>query len=332
MIWITFLVSAAMIVAAGIRLTIYADKLSEYIKVGKVWIGVILLGLVTSLPEAVTSLIAVVNLQAPNLAVGNLVGSNNFNPMLLVVMDMVYRKGSVTSAIHPKASHRVSAIYAMMLTGVVMLEILRGQQVALPHIGPFSVGGLVLITLYVIGMMRIKTLSDVEHQPEEAETDQGVRVSLPVIWLNLFISAVVVVGGAMLLANTADVIAVQTGLGRTFVGSIFLALVTSLPEMVVTLSAMRLGSFDLAVGNIFGSNMTNIFIVVLCGLFFSNVPMLSVVSPSHVLTGGISLLLSAIILIGIHTKQKWTLWSMGWNSWLMLIVFLAGTGWLYQMR
>ena len=88
------------------------------------------------------------------------------------------------------------------------------------------------------------------------------------------------------LAQSADEIALQTGLGRTFVGSIFLALVTSLPEMVVSLSALKMGAFDLAIGNIFGSNMTNMFIVFF--VFLSPIlrgPILYDVGSTHIVDG-----------------------------------------------
>ena len=86
MAWITFIVSAAGIVYAGVLLTKYADILSDRLHLGKTWVGIVLLGFVTSLPEAITSLISVVSLTADDLAIGNLFGSNNFNPMLICLI------------------------------------------------------------------------------------------------------------------------------------------------------------------------------------------------------------------------------------------------------
>jgi len=108
--WIEFTVGATLIIIAGIKLTRYADVISDRLSLGKVWIGIVILGLVTSLPEAITSLVSIISLSAYDLAIGNLVGSNNFNPMLLVVMDIIYRKGPVTNAISPDKSHRVSTM------------------------------------------------------------------------------------------------------------------------------------------------------------------------------------------------------------------------------
>jgi cation:H+ antiporter len=152
------------------------------------------------------------------------------------------------------------------------------------------------------------------------------------VWAGLIISAVLVVGGAMWLARSADTIAVETGLGETFVGSIFLAIVTSLPEMVVSLSALQMGSLDMAIGNIFGSNMANMFIVFLCGLFHRGGPLLGAVVPTHMFTAALSMLLVHIAMKGIAMRNKKTFFGLGWDSIIMLLVFFFGTLYLYRVR
>ena len=113
MCWIQFIISSVFIVFSGIKLTKYADIISDRLGWGKVWIGVLLLGLVTSLPEAITSFASIVYLQADNLAIGNLLGSNTFNPMIIVVLDILYRGGSVTNAVKTNRSHDISAVFAV---------------------------------------------------------------------------------------------------------------------------------------------------------------------------------------------------------------------------
>jgi len=334
MYWFEFFISAAIIIFAGIRLTIYADKLSDELQLGKVWVGIVLLGLVTSLPEAIASLTAIVSLHANDLAIGNLLGSNNFNPMLIVVMDVMYRRGSVTNAVHPDLSHKVSARFAMFLAFLVIADIIFNAAFPAFHVGRLSVGGALIALFYFIGMRRLAGLNGGGQVSVISGQEQATKRSttLTRIWIELLVSALLVVVGAMFLAKSADMIALHTGLGRTFVGSIFLALVTSLPEMVVSLSALKLGALDLAIGNIFGSNMTNMFIVFICGLFHRGGPVLGAVSRTHMATAALSILLTYVAIKGIFTRDKKTVLGVGWDSVIMVILFIIGTGILYQLR
>ncbi|MBU0469495.1 MAG: hypothetical protein KKD07_07240 [Candidatus Omnitrophica bacterium] len=333
MYWIQFLISAVFIVLAGIRLTDYADKLSEQSNIGKAWIGIILLGLVTSLPEAIVSLTSVISLKANNMAIGNLLGSNNFNPMLIVVMDIFYRKGSITNDIGTNKSHDISGSFAIILTLVVVGEILLGMHGFIFRVASLSYGSILIAVLYFAGMRSLSSIDSGRSQYSEKDPikAQDCTISAFKIWINLVLSAVVVVVAAMWLAQSADVIADKTGLGRTFVGSIFLAIVTSLPEMVVSLSALRLGSFDMAIGNIFGSNMTNLFVVPICDIFYKGA-ILSSVNSVHILTASVSIILVVIACLGIKIKHKRTVLGLGWDSILMLLIFTIGNIFLYRMR
>lgn len=321
-IWLKFLISAVVIVIAGIRLTESVDQLSDCLQIGKVWIGVVLLGFITSLPELITSLAAVISLHAGDLAVGNILGSNNFNPMLLVVMDAFYRKGSITNVIHVQRSHKASAYFAVLLTAGVIFGIIFKS-------------GLVVSVLIVLGYfagMRYLAKIEKENGIEGESLIPKENYSLAKIYFKIGISAVAVIGASIFLASSADALANQTGLGRTFVGSIFLALVTSLPEMVISLSALKLGAFDLAVGNIFGSNMTNIFIIPICEVFYRRGDILKEVSSTHIFTALLSIVLTGIVMAGIHFKNKKTFLGLGIDSYLMLGLFIVGTKVLYNLR
>lgn len=330
--WMTFLISAVVIVFAGIQLTKCADILSDRFHWGKTWIGIVLLGFVTSLPEAITSLASVISINADDLAVGNILGSNNFNPLLIVLMDFAYRKGAVTNDISYKKVHVFSAVFAVVLTGIVIAEIgLGGLGISLTRIGPFSLGTFSVGILYFVFIYKLSRVSD-EDNEDLLEVGAESQEPTYLIFVKLFFSIAFVVGGAIFLANSADMLAETTGLGRTFVGSIFLAIATSLPEVVVTLAALKLGQLDLAIGNIFGSNMTNVFILSLCELFHKGAPILSRVSCTHIFTGAMSIVLVTIAMAGIRFKGKKKILFAGIDSWIMLILFILGTGLLYQFR
>lgn len=334
MYWLQFSVSAVVIVIAGIRLTHFADQLSAKLNLGKVWIGIVLLGLVTSLPEAVTSLIAVITLKADDLALGNLVGSNNFNPLLIIVLDVMYRRGSVTNAIEATKSHLYSSFFAVALTSIIILEIFLNFYIPIERfsVGYISIGTILVILIYFLGMKYLSTLGSAPEDEETSQMRKGEGSSLKSIWLNVIVCAFFIVVGAIWLTQSADVIADKTGLGRTFIGSILLAFVTSLPEMVVTISALKMGALDLAIGNIFGSNMTNMFIVSVCSVFHPSSPFLGGVSIKHVFTANLSILLTLILIRGIHLKNKRSFYGIGWDSLLIFIFFILGMGFLYFWR
>jgi len=330
MLYLKFIISAAVIVVAGIKLTIYADILSNRLGLGKVWIGVILLGFVTSMPEAVASLAAVISLGANDLAVGNITGSINFNIILIVLMDLLFREGSVTNKIKYNRSNLMPVNFAVLLTGIIIAEILLGAKTDIPTFLGISYGSLLILILYVVGIKEIKRSS------VNLNILKGIKnasqLSLGKIYTILFMSAFFVVAGALLLTRAADAIAVSTGLGRTFIGTTLLAFVTSLPEMVVTISALKIGSFDMAMGNIFGSNMTNIFIIFLCDVFYRKGALLATVSKTHLIPAVLSIFLTSIAVLGIKDKEKGAILGLGWDSWFLAIFFTGGMSLLYFIK
>jgi len=333
MVYLQFFLSTAVIVAGGVRLTRYADILSDRLKLGKVWIGMILLGLVTSLPEAVASLTAVISLSANDLAVGNMFGSNNMNILLIVIMDILYRRGSVTDDVHDSPSRTLPIVFAAGMTMVFILEIVFAGGRRIPEIFYLSPGSLAVFFGYLAGMKYLAGIARSDYASFVAPVEPTAReLSLKTIYLNLFLSAALVVGATVLLTEASDQIALTTGLGRTFIGTMLLALVTSLPEMVVTISALRLASLDLAVGNIFGSNMINLFIISLSDFCYRPGALLASVRPIHLLTCFIGLSLTLTVLAGIRMKNKPTWFNLGWDSWLSGIIFVLGSTALFVLR
>ncbi len=313
-------------------MTTYADILSERLNVGKVWIGIVLLGIITSLPEAVSSLTAAVFLNAPDLAVGNMVGSNNFNLCLILVMDIVYRQGAVTNRIHFIPANVYPAVFSLTLVFLIISEIWLGPQ-RMITVGFLGLASVLVFPGYFVFMKILSRNQGGEAPPSGAgETPRVSSVSMTQVILNLAGSALLVVVGAVWLANTADTIAEVTNLGRTFVGTFFLALVTSLPEMVVTISAVKLGALDLAVGNIFGSNMSNMFIISVCDLFYWKGPLLAMVSARHLITAFSSVLLTLVALAGMRSGRKRTWAGVGWDSWTIGFFFLLSMVIMYQLR
>lgn len=330
MLWIEFFLSAAAIVFAGSRLTTYADIVSDRLDAGKVWIGVLVLGLVTSLPEAVTTVMAVFRLDANDLAVGNIVGSNNFNPVMLVVLDVVYRQGSITDRISFNREHSLPIFFSVFLMVIFMAEMFLAGLIELPQIFGAGIGSWLICGVYFFGMHNISKYKEADVEEFTKNLPES-RHPLWQIYLRLGLSAGVVVLAAMWLTESAEEIARMTGLGQTFVGTLFLAVVTSMPELVVTVTALKMGAVDLAVGNIFGSNMTNVFILFLCDLVYSPGSLYQDASRAHLWTGFLSLILTAVAAYGMQNKKKRVFWGVGSDAIIISICFVLGFWVLYYI-
>jgi cation:H+ antiporter len=142
----------------------------------------------------------------------------------------------------------------------------------------------------------------------------------------------VVIIAAIFLPKIGEGIAETTGLGQTFVGNIFIALSTSLPEVVVSISAVKMGAIDLAVGNLFGSNIFNIFILVLDDMFFVKGPILSFVNANHIISALSAILMTAIAIIGLTYRAEKKTLLLAWDSVGILLVYIANIMLLYMLR
>ncbi|MFY9624488.1 MAG: hypothetical protein WAJ91_08900, partial [Rhodoplanes sp.] len=115
--WSQFLVCAIAIAIAGYQLARYGDVIAEKSKLGRTWVGVIMVATVTSLPELATGISSVTLADAPNIAVGNALGACVLNLVLLAFLDFLYRE----MPIYQKASsgHILSAGFSIILLGLV---------------------------------------------------------------------------------------------------------------------------------------------------------------------------------------------------------------------
>ncbi len=309
MAWLQFIVSAVLIIIAGARLTGSAEALGKNWGLGSGWAGVLLLPLATSLPELVTSLRAAA-IQAPDLAVGNLLGSNLFNIAIIALVDILQGKGSLLYRV------RQGHILAASLGIVLMVVVALGIILPFPTIG---VGWFGLDTLIICGsyLFAARLLTTYEKQHLSPEDVQFRQLSTRRAVIHFLLAALVILAAGITLTDAADVIALETGLGRTFVGSIMLAAATSLPEVVTTTTAVRLGKLDMALGNIFGANIFNMFILFIVDVFYVDGFLLQDIAIDHLLTILMGILLTGVAIAGlIYRSQK----SVGWIGFDALII------------
>jgi cation:H+ antiporter len=156
---------------------------------------------------------------------------------------------------------------------------------------------------------------------EENEEDYS-HTSLQKGIIGFIISGIIIVFSGRILANTGNEIAIITGLGSSFVGSFLIAITTSLPELVATFTAAKMGAFDMAIGNILGANVMNILIIFLTDLFYVGNPVLSSISIENGITGLFGICLSAIAIIGIIYRSKKSVFTLGYDSWAIVIGYI----------
>jgi cation:H+ antiporter len=316
---IGFVFCAALITFSGTQLSKQGDRLAELTGLSKAWIGLVLMATVTSLPELVTGLSSVVIVKAPDLATGNVLGSCAFNLLILSLLDLFVKK-PITSLV--QTSHIVSGAFSIILLAIAGAAIAFDFDFfRLLWISPLSI---VLIIVYVIAM-RAVFLYEKTHPAELEKADSrsernsnSIRKALGVYSLH----ALVVVFAALFLPYFGENIADRFGITETFFGTVFLAITTSLPEVVVSISALRLGALDMAMGNLLGSNVFNIAILALLDFFYISGPLYPAVSGSHTFSIFSSIVMTAIVALGLVIRPDKKRWHLSLDGWLILIIYL----------
>jgi cation:H+ antiporter len=326
-----FALAALVVVVAGIFLTRYADALADLTGFGRLLIGSILLAGATSLPELVVD-ISAVRLGAADLAVGDLMGSSLFNLLILAVIDLLHRtRGKMFS--HAASAHALSATVSIALAVLCAMGILLRNHlgsVAFLGVGPFP---LAIVVGYALGYRMIfldQRIAATQSESQDVLMPAN-NTTLRGALLGFGIAATVIVITGPFLAESAEQIAELSGLGRTFVGTTLVALCTSLPELVATLTAVRMGAFDLAAGNIFGSNAFNMVLLLPLDLVHSG-SLLVDVSPSHVLTGLATILVTSVAVMGLLYRVEQRKHFVEPDAGLIILLIVMALVGLYYLR
>jgi cation:H+ antiporter len=260
---------AAVVAVAGTFLARSADQIAEITRLGRLLVGSVLLAAATSLPELTVDLSAV-RQGHPDLAIGDLFGSSLMNLMILAVLDLSHQARGIMLS-RQAAAHALSGTLSIGLTAMAGMALLTAPR--LPHWPLFGIGlwPWAILAVYLLGIRLIfldQRMAASASAPIQSGFPQDGHSPTPsgTAWVRPFgvfaISAIVLVLAGPRLAHSANELATLSGLGRTFVGTTLVALCTSLPELVASITALRMKSFDLVIGNIFGSNAFNMVLLV----------------------------------------------------------------------
>jgi len=318
MIWLQFIVCVLIILVAGSRVAKYGDILAEKTKLGGLWFGVIVIALVTSLPELITGISAVTFVGQPDLTVGNLLGANGFNMLNLAFLDIASRT-PILAAVSP--THRLTGRFGLSMVAMIAASIFLDQRVFTFSLGWIGWYTPAILIFYIYAVRKIFLAE--RNLPASAVVIKHEDKSLKRMLAYFAVAAVFIVGAGMWLATIGDQITEVTGWGRSFVGSLFLALTTTLPEIVVSFAALRIGALDLAVANMVGSNLFNMIIVGIDDIVFIKGPILSAVSENQLIIAFTVILIMALFIMGAKVKPR-RFYRLSWFNIGTIVLFVAG--------
>jgi cation:H+ antiporter len=322
-----FLLCAAAIAVAGVAMTGVADRLADRTGLGEALVGGVLLGVSTSLSGTVTSITGALEGQAA-LAVSNGIGGIAAQTVFLALADVTYRRANL--------EHAAASPENLMQVGVLLFLLTLPLGAALaPELSLWAVHPVtpLLVAGYLAGLRltRSARLRPMWHprrtaelkadQPEDASFEGPSTARLALGWAGL---ALVLGLAGWGTAQSGLAIAQATGLSQSFVGALFTATATSLPELVTTIAAVRRGALTLAVGGIVGGNTFDVLFLVASDVAYREGSVYHAVGPGELFLFVWALAMTAMLLLGLLRRERRGVGAIGFESVGLILVYLAG--------
>ena len=328
-----FAIAAAFVWAAGTRLSRYLDRIADLSGIGAGFLGLLVLGGVTSLPEAATVGSAALAGNVP-LAVNNLLGSASVNIVLLAVADAMIGRRALTSIVGDPTPLLQGALGILLLTVVAAAIMVGDVAVAGVGLWPMLLVALFLGAAWLTSQYEDRRPWSVTRLQEGAEapgtgqrSDETGSLG-PYVLKTIAASAVILVAG-FTLAETGDSIATKTGVGASLVGLVLLGFATSLAEVSTVYAAVKLKRYSMAMGDIFGTNMFNVVLIFLADALFSGPPVLNAAGTFEAVATLLAILLTSIYMVGLLERRNQTFFRMGYGSLGVLVVYAGGLAVLF---
>lgn len=314
MLWIQFIICAAAIITSGYKMTVFADEISEKTGLSSGLMGTLILAVITSCPELVTTLSSISVVDAPDLALGDLVGANAFNIFAIALIGILCGKGSILRG-QTKVSIFTASLSVFML--IVVIVSIRWNGIA--EIFDISLGSIAIGALYIGGVVLI-------YKKEGRGAPRARERIKPSLKAKFSIAASIIIASGVWLAKIGKDISVVYGLNEMYVGVLLVAFATTMPEFVVSLTALKQNSVSMAVGNLLGSNIFNIFIIIILDAFLRRGNFFTYVSDMNILVGFFTVALTAIALGAMLRRggEGRAFKFFSWDSLIIIAVFLAG--------
>jgi cation:H+ antiporter len=233
-----------------------------------------------------------------------------------------------------KPSHIVAAIFGIILLTVAGVAIYLSDEI--PSVLWISSSSFVLFGIYlgsIWGIFKYEHAALIESPPLKIPQSPSFSADLKKVISGYALHALIVIGAAVFLPYFGEHIATNTGLGNSFFGTVFIAAATSLPELVVSLAALRMGSLDMAVGNLLGSNVFNMFILGIDDVFYREGSLFNAISPSHLLSVFVTIIMTAVVGLGLIFKpKKKQMWLLSLDTFIIALLYMALMTYLFIKR
>lgn len=331
-----FLGAAALVWISGTRLAGYVSAFADQTGLSGPVAGMLLLGVITSSPEVATGGTAAWRGDV-HLAAGDILGSISLQVVVIAIADAAIGKRALTSSL-PSPALLLQANMGVILLVLTAVGVIVGD-VAFLGIGawPLALAILYLATPFLIlaaerreGVPSRAAAVEVRERSRSPESggDRGVAG----LALRMAAAGAVIFVAGFVLSGAGGQIAARTGLGSSFFGLVFLAAATSLPELSSALGAARLNRADLAVGDILGSNMINLALLLMIDGLYRGPPVFNELRVGAAVSALLAAVLTLIFMMGLIERRNRSLLRMGYDSIAVLVVYAAGLGLLYQLR
>ena len=333
-----FVLLAAAVWIAGTRLAYLADAIAERTGIARAIMGLIFLAAITELPELITTAAAASKGDAA-LALNNMFGGITMQTAVLAVADMVAFRVTLSS-FPRKPTPILEGVLLILLLASILIIIAVGDIAFFYNVG---LGAVVLAAIYFLSILVLNHY-DTDHGwrpvdlPEPKQPDQQRQAHslyqrrVRMLALDAGAVAAVILVCGILLVETATAIAVQSGLGSSFIGVTLLAATTSLPELSTTIAAVRIGAYTMAISNIFGSNLIMVFVLLPADFFYRQGVILRQADDTARLALLSGIVVTTIYIIGLLIKKKPRILGMGLDSVLVLAVYLVSVYAFYTVR
>jgi cation:H+ antiporter len=323
--WLVFVLSGIAVAAAGMQLARDGEAIAARTGLGGLWVGAILVAAATSLPELTTNLFAVWQGHAP-LAVGDLFGSNLANLAILAAADLAVRRTRILTRV--AINQALVGVLGICLTAIALVGVLSSS---------FTLAGLAWPTLviaftYGAGMRLLHRNRPAPpfRTPEDVAAARRRAAPLRRTIIQFTLSALVIVVAAPWLASSGAALATQLGLSSGFVGLLFVAFATSLPELAVSVESIRNRAYDLAVGNLLGSNCFNMAALVVLDAADGQGSLLAHGGGTALVGAVFGILMTALALLDILNKSEKRIWVLEPGPAFMLLAYGVGVYLAYR--
>jgi cation:H+ antiporter len=335
-----FLLSSALVWFAGTHVTRCADRLQARTGIGEAMIGMLLLGFISALPELAVTVSASWSGNA-QLAVNNLLGGMAFNVAILAAADAAVREEALTSAVASPTPLLQAALLIVLLAVVAASTLIGDTPLLGASAWSWTILLLYLVSLAIMHRTRGREpwvpyerrseprLSAHDGTAEEGASERGG--SRPLV-IRIAVGAAVILAAGYAVSESGDGLAEQTGLGESFFGAVFLAVSTSLPEISIVFSAVRIGRYEMAISDIFGANLFGLALIFVVDLVYGEGPVLSQVGTFSTFAALLGILVTALFVAGLLERRHAKVMRMGLDSIAVLATYAIGLVFLYGLR